>query len=221
MTVKIDKNEQSSPYINVEIKGESSSDIVWHQASVTHDERVARHGHRPAVLWFTGLSGSGKSTVANAVDKMLHDLGCKTYLLDGDNVRHGLNGDLGFSDKDRIENIRRIGEVSKLFADAGLLVSTAFISPFIADRDMVRSQLNADQFIEVFIDTPIAVCEQRDPKGLYKKARAGEIKNFTGIDSAYELPIQPEVHIKTAELSVEMCAKQVVDYLKSNGYINV
>jgi adenylylsulfate kinase len=172
------------------------------------------------VLWFTGLSGSGKSTVANAVDLMLHQLGAKTYVLDGDNVRHGLNGDLGFSDEDRVENIRRIGEVSKLFVDAGLLVSTAFISPFIADREMVRKQLPAGHFIEVFVDTPLSVCESRDPKGLYKKARAGEIKNFTGIDSAYELPENPEVHIKTAEKSVEECAKQVVEYLKVQGYLS-
>ncbi|WP_076411066.1 adenylyl-sulfate kinase [Shewanella sp. UCD-KL12] len=207
-----------SPYKAVETE-DKSSDVVWHQASVSHNDRVKAHDHRPAVLWFTGLSGSGKSTVANAVDKMLHDLGCKTYLLDGDNVRHGLNGDLGFSDSDRVENIRRIGEVSKLFVDAGLLVSTAFISPFAADREMVRSQLTAEQFIEVFIDTPIEVCEQRDPKGLYKKARAGEIKNFTGIDSAYELPSQPEVHVKTAEQSVEACAMQVVQYLQDKGYL--
>ena len=208
-----------SPYKNVETLGESSSDVVWHQASVSHEERVASNGHRPAVLWFTGLSGSGKSTVANAVDKMLHDIGCKTYLLDGDNVRHGLNGDLGFSDEDRVENIRRIGEVSKLFVDAGQLVSTAFISPFLADRELVRSQLKSGEFVEVFIDTPIEICELRDPKGLYKKARAGEIKNFTGIDSAYEMPVNPEVHVKTAEQSVEACAKQVIDHLKSNGYL--
>ncbi len=209
----------NQPYKNVDVTGDKSSDVVWHQASVAHDERVISNGHKPAVLWFTGLSGSGKSTVANAVDKMLHDMGCKTYVLDGDNVRHGLNGDLTFTDTDRIENIRRIGEVSKLFVDAGLLVSTAFISPFIADRDMVRKQLSDSQFVEVFIDTPIAVCEQRDPKGLYKKARAGEIKNFTGIDSAYEAPLTAEVVVKTAEQSVEECAKQVVQYLKQQQYI--
>ena len=208
-------------YKVVNVANDKSSDVVWHLASVSHEERVKSHGNRPAVLWFTGLSGSGKSTVANAVDKMLYDLGCTTYLLDGDNVRHGLNGDLGFSDEDRVENIRRIGEVSKLFTDAGLLVSTAFISPFITDRNMVRELLDTEQFVEVFIDTPIEVCEQRDPKGLYKKARAGEIKNFTGIDSAYELPINPEVHVKTAVQSVEVCAKQVVDYLKSHGYLTL
>lgn len=209
-----------SPYKEIETKKEKSSDVVWHLASVSHDERVELNGHKPAVLWFTGLSGSGKSTVANAVDKMLHDLGCKTYVLDGDNVRHGLNGDLGFSDTDRVENIRRIGEVSKLFADAGLLVSTAFISPFIADRKMVREALNSGEFIEVFVDTPLEVCEQRDPKGLYKKARAGEIKNFTGIDSAYEVPVKPEIHIETADKPVEVCAQEVVSYLLENKYIS-
>ncbi len=210
------KQEQ---YKVVEVEGDKSSDVVWHQVSVSQGEREAVNGHVGAVLWFTGLSGSGKSTVANAVDKMLHDIGCKTYVLDGDNVRHGLNGDLGFSDVDRVENIRRIGEVSKLFVDAGLLISTAFISPFILDREMVRSQLNHGQFVEVFIDTPIEICEQRDPKGLYKKARAGEIKNFTGIDSAYQYPSKPEIQVKTAKQSVEACAKQVVDYLKDNGYL--
>ncbi|WP_394146948.1 adenylyl-sulfate kinase [Shewanella atlantica] len=208
-------------YKVIEVVNEKSSDVVWHQASVSHDQREAANGHAPAVLWFTGLSGSGKSTVANAVDRMLHDLGCKTYVLDGDNVRHGLNGDLGFSDADRVENIRRIGEVSKLFVDAGLLVSTAFISPFVEDRACVRALLSDKQFIEVYIDTPIEVCEQRDPKGLYKKARAGEIKNFTGIDSAYERPGSPEVHVKTAEKSIQECALQVVSYLKESGYIKV
>lgn len=209
----------NTPYINKEVDGDKSSDVVWHNASVSHDDHVKLNGHKPAVLWFTGLSGSGKSTVANAVDLMLHQLHAKTYVLDGDNVRHGLNGDLGFSDVDRVENIRRIGEVSKLFVDAGLLVSTAFISPFIADREMVRGQLEEDQFVEVFIDTPIEVCELRDPKGLYKKARAGEIKNFTGIDSAYEAPVNAEVHVKTADKSIEACAAQVVRYLQENNYL--
>ncbi|WP_285164769.1 adenylyl-sulfate kinase [Shewanella goraebulensis] len=208
-----------TPYKEVDVQGEKSSDVIWHNASVSASDRIKQNGHKPAVLWFTGLSGSGKSTVANAVDKMLHDLNCKTYVLDGDNVRHGLNGDLSFSDEDRIENIRRIGEVSKLFVDAGLIVSTAFISPFLKDREMVRTQLTKGQFIEVFIDTPIAVCEQRDPKGLYKKARAGEIKNFTGIDSSYDVPLTPEVHVKTAEKDIKACAEQVVEYLTANHYI--
>ena len=192
-----------TPYENIQVDGEKSSDVVWHQASVTHDDRVKLNGHQPAVLWFTGLSGSGKSTISNAVDRMLFDLGCRTYLLDGDNVRHGLNGDLGFSDIERVENIRRIGEVAKLFVDAGILVSTAFISPFESDREMVRKQLKEKQFIEVFIDTPIEICEQRDPKGLYKKARAGEIKNFTGIDSAYESPSAPDIHVEAGSKNVE------------------
>lgn len=209
----------NTPYVEKEVNGEKSSDVVWHNATVTHDDHVQLNGHKAAVLWFTGLSGSGKSTVANAVDLMLHQQGVKTYVLDGDNVRHGLNGDLGFSDKDRVENIRRVSEVAKLFADAGLLVSTAFISPFISDRKMVRELLPNQQFIEVFIDTPLAVCESRDPKGLYKKARAGEIKNFTGIDSAYEAPVTPEVHVETAEKSIETCALQVINYLKSEGYL--
>ena len=209
-----------TPYKKIQTNTDKSSDVVWHQASVTHEDRFSLNGHKPAVLWFTGLSGSGKSTVANAVDKMLHDIGCRTYVLDGDNVRHGLNGDLGFSDNDRIENIRRIGEVAKLFVDAGLLVSSAFISPFLADRKLVRELLGEGQFIEVFIDTPIEICEQRDPKGLYKKARAGEIKNFTGIDSAYEQPLNPEIHIQAGEKSVEECASQVVQFLQANGYIN-
>lgn len=210
-----------TPYKNTEIDGEKSSDVVWHQASVSHENRVSLNGHQPAVLWFTGLSGSGKSSVANAVDKMLHDRGCKTYVLDGDNIRHGLNRDLGFSDDDRTENIRRIGEVAKLFVNAGLLVSSAFISPFTADRKMVRELLGEQQFIEVFIDTPIEVCEQRDPKGLYKKAKAGEIKNFTGIDSAYELPNRPEIHVSAGSKSVEECAKQVIQFLEANKYIQL
>lgn len=209
----------NSPYSEKEVDGDKSSDVVWHKASVSHGEHLSLNGHKAAVLWFTGLSGSGKSTVANAVDLMLHQQGVKTYVLDGDNVRHGLNGDLGFSDVDRIENIRRVSEVAKLFADAGLVVSTAFISPFISDRKMVREQLPNKQFIEVFIDTPLAICESRDPKGLYKKARAGEIKNFTGIDSAYEAPVDAEVHVKTAEKSIEACARQVVSYLQDNGYL--
>lgn len=210
----------STPYIKKDDHEEKSSDVVWHQASVSHAQRVTLNGHKSAVLWFTGLSGSGKSTVANAVELMLHQQQIQTYLLDGDNVRHGLNGDLGFSDTDRVENIRRIGEVAKLFVDAGNLVLSAFISPFIADREMVRNTLSNDEFIEVFVDTPLSVCESRDPKGLYKKARAGEIKNFTGIDSTYESPQMPEVHIETANKSVEACAQQVVDYLRAKGYLN-
>ncbi len=196
-----------------------SDDVVWHNTSVTHEDRVALKQQKPVVLWFTGLSGSGKSTVANAVESKLLALGKHSYLLDGDNVRHGLNKDLGFSDLDRIENIRRIGEVAKLFVDAGNIVLTAFISPFISDREQVRQLMQQGEFLEVFVDTPLEICEQRDPKGLYKKARAGEIKHFTGIDSEYQAPISPEIHIKTAELSVEACADQVIRALTEKEYI--
>ena len=197
-----------------------TENTVWHQQQVSKTQRAALKKQRPCLLWYTGLSGSGKSTVANAVDALLFERGCHSYLLDGDNVRHGLNGDLGFSDEDRIENIRRISEVSKLFIDSGLVVSTAFISPFASDRKMARTMLEQGEFIEVYIDTPIAICEQRDPKGLYKKARAGEIKDFTGIDSTYDIPVAPELHIKTAQLSVVECAQVIVDYLIANNYIN-
>ncbi|WP_372628216.1 adenylyl-sulfate kinase [Arsukibacterium sp.] len=190
-----------------------TENIVWHSAAVRHSERQNRNGHRPCLLWYTGLSGSGKSTIANAVDRMLFDLGCHTYLLDGDNVRHGLNRDLGFDDASRVENIRRITEVSKLMLDAGLIVGTAFISPFISDRAQAKA-LAGDAFIEVFVDTPLAVCEQRDPKGLYKKARAGEIAHFTGISSPYEAPASPDIHLKTAELSIEQAARQVLAFLQ-------
>lgn len=189
-----------------------NKDIVWHEHTVSRSQKQELKGHKACVLWYTGLSGSGKSTIANAVEAKLFELGKHTYTLDGDNIRHGLNGDLTFSDKDRVENIRRIGEVSKLFVDAGLLVSTAFISPFLSDRQQARDLLAPGEFIEVFIDTPIEVCEQRDPKGLYRKARAGEIKNFTGIDSAYEAPAEPEVHVKTAQQSIEQSVQQIIDY---------
>ncbi|MGF1737302.1 adenylyl-sulfate kinase [Photobacterium satsumensis] len=198
-----------------------NENIVWHDQVISHEARAVQKKQKPVILWFTGLSGSGKSTIANAVEKKLFDNNCHSYLLDGDNVRHGLNKDLSFSDLDRIENIRRIGEVSKLFVDSGLIVLTAFISPFIGDRRLVRELVNTDEFVEVYIDTPLDVCESRDPKGLYKKARAGEIKLFTGIDSTYEAPASPEVHVKTAELSIEECADQVVGYLVEKGYIMV
>ena len=197
-----------------------TENTVWHDQHVSKEQRACLKSQKPCLLWYTGLSGSGKSTVANAVDALLYKLGCHSYLLDGDNVRHGLNGDLGFSDDERVENIRRISEVSKLFLDAGLIVSTAFISPFIQDRASARSKLAQDEFIEVYIDTPIAICEQRDPKGLYKKARAGEIKDFTGIDSSYDVPENPEIHVKTDEKSVQACAEQIVSYLIQQGFIN-
>jgi adenylylsulfate kinase len=203
------KINQESPYIE-KSHVEKSSDVVWHQQSVTTEQKSSLKGHKAVLLWYTGLSGSGKSTVANAVEQKLLARGCHTYLLDGDNVRHGLNNDLGFTDEDRIENIRRISEVAKLFVDAGLLVSTAFISPFQKDRDQARALLKDALFLEVFIDTPLAVCESRDPKGLYKKARAGEIANFTGISSTYESPTDAEIHVKTESLSIEECADLVV-----------
>ncbi|MDN3652668.1 adenylyl-sulfate kinase [Thalassotalea ponticola] len=196
-----------------------TENTVWHEQHVSKQQRSAQKKQKPCVLWYTGLSGSGKSTIANAVDELLYRMGQHTYVLDGDNVRHGLNGDLGFSDEDRIENIRRIGQVAKLFVDSGLIVTTAFISPFRADRAMARELLDDGEFIEVFIDTPIEVCEQRDPKGLYKKARAGEIKEFTGITSEYEPPEQADIHVKTDELTIEQCAQQVVDYLITHGYV--
>jgi len=197
-----------------------TENTVWHEQQISKSQRAQLKKQQPCLLWYTGLSGSGKSTVANAVDALLFARGCHTYLLDGDNVRHGLNGDLGFNDNERIENIRRISEVSKLFVDAGLIVSTAFISPFASDRAMARSKLAEKEFIEVYIDTPIAICEQRDPKGLYKMARAGEIKDFTGIDSNYDVPLNAEIHINTEQLSIEQCAQQVIDYLFANGFIN-
>ncbi|OCL91237.1 adenylyl-sulfate kinase [Aliarcobacter thereius] len=193
--------------------------IVWHNQSITKEKRLTLLNQKPCILWFTGLSGSGKSTIANAVELELFKRGRKTYLLDGDNVRHGLNKDLGFSEQDRIENIRRIGEVAKLFVDSGLIVLTAFISPFKSDRQIAKSLVKYDEFIEVFIDTPLEVCEQRDPKGLYKKARDGSIKNFTGISSPYEAPEEPQIHIKTDEHSIEECVNIVIDYLIKFGYV--
>lgn len=196
-----------------------TENTVWHEQNITKEQRAELKSQKPCLLWYTGLSGSGKSTVANAVDALLFSKGVHSYLLDGDNVRHGLNGDLGFSDIDRVENIRRISEVAKLFIDAGTIVSTAFISPFAADRTMAKDKLAENEFIEVYIDTPIDVCESRDPKGLYKKARAGEIKDFTGIDSAYDVPTAPQIHVKTAEKSVQACAEQIVAHLIEQGFV--
>ncbi|WP_244943738.1 adenylyl-sulfate kinase [Vibrio algivorus] len=208
-------SNQTSPYENKQ----AEHDVVWHNTSVTQAERAQLKKQQPVVLWFTGLSGSGKSTIANAVERKLWLSGQHTYLLDGDNVRHGLNKDLGFSDEARVENIRRIGEVAKLFADAGNIVLTAFISPFQSDRDQVRNLLSQGQFLEVFIDTPLEVCEARDPKGLYKKARAGEIKHFTGIDSEYQAPKSPDLHIETSSKSVEQCAEEIVQRLGDLSYL--
>lgn len=197
----------------------SDKNIVWHNHQVSKEDRSNLKEQRSCVLWFTGLSGSGKSTIANAVEAKLLELEKHTYLLDGDNIRMGLNKGLSFSETDRVENIRRIGEVSKLFVDAGVIVLTAFISPFVKDREQVRNLLNVGEFLEVFIDTPLEVCESRDPKGLYQKARTGEIPNFTGISSPYEAPANPEIWLKTNDLSVEEAASKVLAYLKENGYL--
>jgi adenylylsulfate kinase len=196
-----------------------STNIVWHQHAVDKDRRANQLNQQPRVFWFTGLSGSGKSTIANLLEQKLAEQGKLTYLLDGDNIRHGLCGDLGFSDKDRVENIRRISEVCKLFVDAGNIVITAFISPFKADRDFCRNLLEEHEFVEVFIDTPIEICEQRDPKGLYKKARSGDIKDFTGIDADYEAPENPEIHLAYKEESSEETALRLYEALKAKGYV--
>ncbi len=196
-----------------------SSNVHWQALDVNKAARGLAKGQRPCVLWFTGLSGSGKSTIANLVEKRLAALGHHTYLLDGDNVRHGLNKDLGFSDEDRIENIRRIAEVAKLFVDAGLIVLVSFISPFRTERQYARSILEDGEFIEVFVDTPLDICEQRDPKGLYKKARRGEIRNFTGIESAYEPPLTPEMHLLTATSTAQALAAEVVAGLGDLGVV--
>jgi adenylylsulfate kinase len=197
----------------------SSKNIVWHDHHITKQERSVLKSQKPCILWFTGLSGSGKSTIANAVESKLVELKKHTYLLDGDNVRMGLNKGLGFSDEDRVENVRRIGEVAKLFVDSGTIVLTAFISPFQRDRDSVRDLVNGGEFIEVFVDTPLAVCESRDPKGLYKKARAGEILDFTGISSPYEAPQSPEIHIINDNINIEDAANTVLQHLKEKGYL--
>jgi bifunctional enzyme CysN/CysC len=198
---------------------DKSENVVWHEHKVNRAQRSNQKGQQPCVVWLTGLSGSGKSTVANALEQALFLQGYHSYLLDGDNVRHGLNKDLGFTDEARVENIRRIGEVAKLFVDAGVIVITAFISPFRADRRLVRELLGSDEFIEVFLDTPLDVCEQRDPKGLYRKARAGEIKNFTGIDAPYEAPQAAELTLHSDRDSVEECVSQVMQYLRRQGIL--
>ena len=191
-----------------------NSNLTWHQALIGKADRARQKRQRPCVIWFTGLSGAGKSTLANALEHALFERGHHSYLLDGDNVRHGLNRDLGFSDADREENIRRIAEVDKLFVDAGLIVMTAFISPFRADRQLARQLLGADEFVEVHVATPLAVCEERDPKGLYRKARAGQIPNFTGIDSAYEPPLEPEVVVDTAGHDLDACVGEMLVHLE-------
>ncbi len=196
-----------------------SSNVVWHQSTVSRADREALNQHRGAILWFTGLSGAGKSTLAHAVEAKLHEMGVRTVVIDGDNVRHGLCGDLGFSAEDRTENIRRVGEVAKLFAEAGLITLTAFISPFRSDRDRVRQIVADGDFFEIYCQADLEVCEERDVKGLYKKARAGEIKNFTGISSPYEVPKDPELVMETGNKALEICVQEVVNALKSNNII--
>jgi adenylylsulfate kinase len=212
--------------------------VVWHNQSVSRADRERQNGHRGCVVWFTGLSGCGKSTVANVVDHKLYERGVRTYLLDGDNVRHGLNATpqmlaerygeefgqrfgLGFGQQDREENIRRVGAVAQLMCDAGLVTLTAFVSPYRSDRDAVRATLAPGDFIEIFVDAPLEVCEARDPKGLYQKARAGQIKNFTGIDAPYEPPVEPQLVLKSAEFSPEALAEEVLRYLTEAGKLNV
>lgn len=199
---------------------QKATNVTWHDHSVTREERLKLMGHKGCVLWFTGLSACGKSTIANAVDRKLHDAGVHTFVLDGDNIRMGLNKNLGFSAEDRAENIRRIGEVAKLFADAGIVTATAFISPYRADRDKVRALMGQGGFIEVYVNASVETCEARDPKGLYKKARAGEIKNFTGISDPYEAPENPELVLDSNGKGIDELSNEVIAYLKSTGYIS-
>ena len=198
----------------------STENLHFHEHRVARELKEKRNQHPSRVLWFTGLSGSGKSTVANATERVLHDMGLQTYILDGDNVRMGLNKDLGFSPEDRTENIRRITEVAKLFADSGSVILTAFISPYREDRDKAREIISTEDFIEVFVSADLSVCESRDPKGLYKKARAGEIKGFTGIDAPYEAPLNPELIVETDKNDIEACAQIVIDYLVEEEIIS-
>ena len=196
-----------------------STNTVWHHATVTRARRESQNGHRGAIIWFTGFSGAGKSTLAHAVEEALHQRGCHTFVLDGDNVRHGLCGDLGFSARDREENIRRIGEMSKLFMEAGVIVLTAFISPYRADRARVRGMVEHGDFMEIFCDSSIEVCESRDVKGLYRKARAGQIADFTGISSPYEAPENPELTVNTGGKELEACVEQVLSGMVNRGIV--
>jgi adenylylsulfate kinase len=198
---------------------QKATNIVWHQGAVTRADRERLNGHRGCTVWLTGLSGSGKSTIAVELEKRLWERGVRAYILDGDNIRHGLNKNLGFSPADRTENIRRIGEVAKLFTDAGITAITAFISPYRADRDQVRALMQAGDFVEVLVDCPVEVCEQRDVKGLYKKARAGQIPEFTGISAPYEAPASPEITVRTQELSVDQSVERILGYLEKQGLI--
>ncbi len=198
----------------------NNGNVVWHHATVTRERRQKQNKHRSLILWFTGLSGSGKSTLAHAVEEELHQAGCKTFVFDGDNVRHGLNSNLGFSKEDRQENIRRIGEMCKLFIEAGVIAMTAFISPFKDDRDRVRKLVNEGDFIEIFLDCSLKTCESRDTKGMYARARKGEIKEFTGISSPYERPENPELIVDTDRLTLEESVNVVMDYIAEKLFIN-
>ena len=197
----------------------TDNNVVWHHATVTRKRREEMNGHRSIILWFTGLSNSGKSTIAHAAEEQLHALGCRTFVFDGDNVRHGLCADLGFSREDRDENIRRIGEMAKLFIEAGVIALTAFISPFGGDRNRVRNLVRDGDFLEIYCKCPLEVCEQRDVKGHYKKARAGEIKEFTGISSPYEEPVHPDLMLTTDTMSIEQCVDAVIGLLRTRGVI--
>ena len=194
-----------------------STNVTWHDTGITKNDRERQNDHKGVVIWLTGLSGCGKSTIASKLQENLFQLGCQVYILDGDNIRHGLNGDLGFSPEDREENIRRIGEVAHLFADAGTIAITSFISPYRKDRDRARSLMKEGEFIEVFVKAPLSVCEVRDPKGLYKKARDGVIKEFTGISAPYEEPENPEIILETDKLSVEESVAAITNYLKKSS----
>ncbi len=198
-------------------KTTKSSNTVWHHATVTRARREQANQHKSVILWFTGLSGAGKSTLAHAVEERLYTMGCSTFVLDGDNVRHGLCSDLGFSDADRVENIRRIGEIAKLLIEAGIITLTAFISPFRSDREAARNLVPHGDFIEIYCQCPLEKCEERDVKGLYKKARSGQIPHFTGISSPYEEPVAPELVVNTGNNSLEQCVDKVVDLLVSRG----
>jgi adenylylsulfate kinase len=197
----------------------NNGNVVWHHATVTRKRREEQNRHRSVILWFTGLSGAGKSTLAHAVEERLYQMGCRTFVFDGDNVRHGLNSNLGFSPEDRKENIRRIGEMSKLFIEAGVIALTAFISPYREDREKVRKLVNKGDFIEIFCDCSIEVCERRDVKGMYARARRGEIREFTGVSSPYERPENPELSLDTGNMPLEKCVEGIVSYLVENGVL--
>jgi len=202
-------------------KPQASTNVAWHHATVTRARREQLNGHRGAIIWFTGLSGAGKSTLAHAVEERLHRQGCRTFVLDGDNVRHGLCGDLGFSAKDREENIRRVGEVAKLFMEAGLIVLTAFISPYRADRERVREMVEDGEFIEIYCNSRIEICESRDAKGLYQKARAGQLPDFTGISAPYEIPEHPELIINSENTDIDACVQRIFADLIARGIVHI